>query len=353
MNILIFIPSSKHYSYSNMLPLSLYLSSTDNVTVLTYDKAMFNNKAISNSRINILYKNHTWMENDEYNIIKRIMHWRFVKKLSVDFEKYDALVCDTDVSIDGYVFSKKIPSFVLHSAMDVFNATSIITKHRYRGSRYFLYALRILEKCVGSNFLPRLAIEFQEFKFTELLVDKLFGWHAKGIRRGLGPSIGLLLSGKMFRYEYEKIGVDPKKIYITGVPQYDDYFNARKYDYGEKKENPIVFFNSSTSRPDKAMEAILSLIKDNFSNKVIIAGHPRATNAVKSFYSDIANKFDNLELLLDKRSDDINKELLLNACFIVQRHSTIGLYAMSAGIPILSYSSEFEHPFDEMYYFLN
>ena len=358
MNILIYIPLTAHYSYKNLLLLSLYLSPADKVTILTFDKAILTNRSILNSEVNVIHKSYPQDPSDAQdpntsNIIRRIRFWRHVKNIAADFEKYDVLVLDNDVTIDGYTFSKKIPSFVLHSAMDVFNATTIITKHRYRGSKYFLYPLKILEKWIGYKFLPRLSDEFQEFNFTELLIDRLFGWDAKGTRRGLGPSVGLMLSGKGFGYEYEKIGVDIDKIHITGVPQYDDYFKAKKHGYKALKKSPILFFNSSTSNPDKGMLKVVSEIRNNFSNKIIIAGHPRATPTVKSFLSDVANKVENVEVMLDKRSDDENKKLLLNAYFLVQRHSSVGLYAMAAKIPILSYSSVFEHPFDEMYFFLN
>lgn len=358
MNILIYIPYTAHYSYRNLLLLSLYLSPTDKVTILTFDKAILTNRSILNSEINVIHKHYPANPSDAQdpnttNIIRRIRFWRHVKNIAADFEQYDVLVLDNDATIDGYTFSKKIPSFVLHSAMDVFNATTIITKHRYRGSKYFLYPLKILEKWIGYKFLPRLSDEFQEFNFPELILDRLFGWDAKGIRRGLGPSVGLMLSGKAFAYEYEKIGVDINKIHITGVPQYDDYLKSKKYDSKALKKNPILFFNSSTGNPDKGMLKIVSEIRNNFSNKIIIAGHPRATPAVKSFLSDVASKVENVEVMLDKRPDEENKKLTLNAYFLVQRHSSVGLYAMAAKIPILSYSSVFEHPFDEMYFFLN
>jgi hypothetical protein len=311
---------------------------------------MLTNAIILNSEINVIHKSHS---HDVSSKVGRIRFWLFVKNISVDFEQYDALVLNNDYTIDGFTFSKKIPSFVLHSAMDVFNATTVITKHRYRGSKLLTHPLKILEKMIGYNFLPRLSSEIQEFNFIDLLIDRLFGWNAKGMRRGLGPSEGLLLSGKRFRYEYEKIGVDSKKIHVTGVPQYDDYFNSKKHGYKELEKNPIVFFNSSTGNPDKGLFNIVSEIRNSFPNKIIIAGHPKATDAVKRFISDVANKVENTEVLLQKRTDDENKDLLLSAYFLVQRHSTLGLYAMSAKIPILSYSSEFEHPFDEMYFFLN
>ena len=90
---------------------------------------------------------------------------------------------------------------------------------------------------------------------------------------------------------------------------------------------------------------------DNYKKKADI--YDLGINVVKKFISDIASKVENVEVMLEKRSDDENKILLLDAYFLVQRHSTLGLYAMSARIPIISYSSEFEHPFDEMYFFLN
>ena len=350
MNVLIYIPHSTGIEYKNLLLLSLELSRTAKVTILTFDKAMLTNASILNSEINVIHKSHSHNVSSK---VGRIRFWFFVKNISVDFEQYDVLVLNNDCTIEGFTFSKKTPSFVLQSGMDVFNATTVITKHRYRGSKLLTHPLKILEKMIGYKLLPRLSGEIQEFNFIDLLIDRLFGWNAKGIRRGLGPSVGLLLSGKGFRYQYEKIGVDNKKIHVTGVPQYDDFFNSKKYDYKKLKDRPIVFFNSSTGNPDKGLFNIVSEIRNYFSNKIIIAGHPKATNAVKNFISDVASKVENVEVMLQKRSDDENKILLLDAYFLVQRHSTLGLYAMSARVPILSYSSEFEHPFDEMYFFLN
>lgn len=350
MNILIFIPYSVKTYSKNLILLSLELALEDKVTILTFDKALLTNASILDSKINVIQRSHS---NDISSKLGRIKFWLFVKNISVDFSQYDVLVLDHDCTIEGYSFSKKVPSFVLHSGMDVFNATTVITKHRYRGSKLLTHPLKILEKWLGCKFLPRLSSEVHEFKLIDLLIDKAFGWKAKGIRRGLGPSVGLLLSGNNFRYQYEKIGVDNKKIHVTGVPQYDDFFNSKKYDYKKLKDRPIVFFNSSTGNPDKGLVNIVSEIRNNFPNKIIIAGHPRATNAVKNFITDVASKVENVEVMLQKRSDDENKILLLDAYFLVQRHSTLGLYAMSSRVPILSYSSEFEHPFDEMYFFLN
>jgi hypothetical protein len=350
MNVLIYIPYSTGIEYKNLLLLSIGLSRTNKITILTFDKALLNNVSSLSSDINVIYKSHSFNSSSK---LGRIRFWHFIKNISVDFTQYDVLVLNHDCTIDGFVLSKKIPSFVLHSGMDVFNATTVITKHRYRGSKFLTYPLKVLEKWIGYKFLPRLSSEVHEFKLLDLLIDISFGWNAKGIRRGLGPSVGLLLSGENFRYQYEKIGVNNEKIHVTGVPQYDDLYNSKKYDYKTLKDRPIVFFNSSTSNPDKGLINIVSEIRNNFSNKIIIAGHPKATKAVKTFITDVASQVKNVEVLLEKRSDDENKILLLDAYFLVQRHSTLGLYAMSARVPILSYSSEFEHPFDEMYFFLN
>ena len=351
MNILVYIPYIKgNIAYKNLLLLSLKLSLTDKVTILTFDEIMLTNASILNSEVKVICKKHS---HNISNKIGRIRFWCFVKNISVDFEQYDILVTDQDCTIEGYFFSKKVPSFVLHSGMDVFNATTVITKHRYRGSKFLIYTLKVLEKWIGYKFLPRLSSEVQEFNLIDLLIDRIFGWNAKGIRRGLGPSVGLLLSGNRFRHEYEKIGVDIEKMHVTGVPQYDDFFYSKKHDYKKLKERPIIFFNSSTGNPDRGLFDVVSEIRNNFPNKIIIAGHPKATNAVKKFISDVASKVENVEVMLEKRSDDENKILLLGAYFLVQKHSTLGLYAMSARIPIISYSSEFEHPFDEMYFFLN
>ena len=131
------------------------------------------------------------------------------------------------------------------------------------------------------------------------------------------------------------------------------FFIQKKHGYKKLKESPIIFFNTSTGVPDRGLLNVLTEIRNNFPNKIIIAAHPRATNAVKSFISDIASKVENVEVMLEKRSDDENKILLLDAYFLVQKHSTLGLYAMSARDPIISYSTEYEKPFDEMYFFLN
>ena len=141
MNVLIYIPHSSGIEYKNLLLLSLELSRTAKVTILTFDKAMLTHASILNSEINVIHKSHS---HDVSSKVGRIRFWFFVKNISVDFEQYDVLVLNHDCTIEGFTFSKKIPSFVLHSGMDVFNATTVITKHRYRGSKLLTYPLQIL-----------------------------------------------------------------------------------------------------------------------------------------------------------------------------------------------------------------
>ena len=160
MNILIYIPYSSGICAKNLLHLSLELASTiDKVSILTFDKAILTNAAILNSEVSVLHKKHSY---DINNKIGRIGFWRFVNNISIDFKQYDTLVLDNDCSIDGYTFSKKIPSFVLQCTMDVFNATTIITKHRYRGSKYFLYpisqSIYFLEPISQSKYFLRASL---------------------------------------------------------------------------------------------------------------------------------------------------------------------------------------------------
>ena len=259
------------------------------------------------------------------------------------------LVVDNDTSFKAFILSKFCEVICWQFVTDVYDAQSVIYKHKAKNNIFLIKCFLFMEKLIRGPILYRLGDEIQEFKIIPLIVNRVFGNKCRGKRRGLGSCTKLLVLGEHFKQEYIKLGVEQEKIKIFG--------KVRLLDLGHKSKSRLdrdgiafLFFLNKSLNPvyKEELRTIINMIASKFEAPSLkFKLHPKSEYTKQEFVE--AMKLSNISFVFVNAPTELDKQRLISGCdFLVQKHSTICFDAVNLSVPVLSFNFKTSHEFDNM-----
>lgn len=224
----------------------------------------------------------------------------------------------------------------------------------------------MIDAMLGGRFLPRWPGQVNKYSPWRLIVDRLMGWRSQNFCCGLSKIRYLTVSGHKIGENYRRLGVDEKKIIVTGNPSYD-FAHELKRSFGESEQEKFKeklgiprnitlfsFFLSPSSFSEAQISEVLlvvreieTIIADSF---FVLKFHPKTSKeAVLEFRSRLKGLCGQFLILTEYRGEEHNVKLVLASDYLVQKQSTVGFIAVLLNKDIVSYNILDTNYEDEMY----
>lgn len=273
--------------------------------------------------------------------------------------QYDFVITPWDNKPMWYILSRLIPSLTCHNTTELIDTDLTLKRDRYKKSRdkgKFRHKIFLgIDKVSGSKFLPRLGGQITKYFPRQLMIDRLMGCWSPNFFCGFGPVDYFTVSGHKIKENYIKLGIDRRKMIVTGNPSYDHLLRLKEDFTAERRKmfreelkiaqdlKIFTFFLSPSSFTQTQIDEVLVVAKEIYSKVAgiffILKFHPKTRKIDPPKFDNEFKRFTNNFLIITDYIDEAyNAKLVLISDFLVQKQCTAGFIAILFRKPIISYN---------------
>ena len=341
------------------------------VTVLTYEAQIAEAFRSRGSRIAWVPPILRYLMARSGGVLHRVALWISAWCwVSVLRRQYDFAVLPWDNKPVWYVMSCLMPSLTCHNTTELIDVRLTLKRDVYKSSSgpgaLIHRAFLVIDALTGKRFLPRWPGQINRYFPRQLVIDRIMGYRAQNFYCGFGKVTYLTVSGHQISENYQKCGLESRKVVVTGNPSYDfvrqleHCFSDRdrerfRMDLGVSAQNTLfsLFLSPSSFTEAQLSEVLLvvreigAIVPDSF---VILKFHPKTSeDAVTRFRLALEDLGDRVLLITEYLGEEHNVKLILAADYVVQKQSTVGFIAILLRRDLISYNIEETNYEDDMY----